>query len=191
MGHQPHFIRGIPGKAAAYMIKNAAVRHILQRDFHHFHGIGFLRYLGIPHKKQQIVGCRELWRWPKAAPFVVKPLSKLTVGPFHQLAVRLLPIARLFLIDRFSNLIACPQQLLPVVLPEIGYPFKQIHQTITTVAAVLGEIGSREKGFLLRGHKDRQGPAAGAGHGLAHGHIHRVNVRAFLPIHFDTDEFPV
>ena len=122
---------------------------------------------------------------------MVKSLGKLTVCPFHQPSVRLRAIACLSLIDRSGNPISRPQQLLPVVLPEIGYPFQQLHQAKSSIAAMLGKIGSGKEWFLLRGHEDRQWPAAGTGHGLAHGHIHRVDVRALLPVYLDADEFPV
>ena len=189
--NQPHFIRGIPGEATADMVKDAAFCHVLQRDLRHFHSVGFLQGIGVPHKKQQIVGRREFWCCPKAAPLVVKPLGKLSVCPFHQPAVRLRAIACLSLIDRRGNLISRPQQLLPVVLPEVSYPIKQIHQAKSSIAAKLGKIGSGKEWLLLRGHEDRQGPAAGAGHGLTHGHIHRVDIRALLPVHLDADELPV
>ena len=191
MRHQPHFIRGIPGETAADVVKDAAARHVLQRDLRHFHSAGFLHGISIPHEKQQIVGRREFWCCPKAAPFMVKSLGKLTVCPFHQPSVRLRAIACLSLIDRSGNPISRPQQLLPVVLPEIGYPFQQLHQAKSSIAAMLGKIGSGKEWFLLRGHEDRQWPAAGTGHGLAHGHIHRVDVRALLPVYLDADEFPV
>ena len=189
--HQPHFIRGIPGETAADMVKDAAARHVLQRDLYHFYGVGFLQGIGVPHEKQQIVRRREFWCCPKAAPFIVKLLGKLTVCPFHQPAVRLRAIARLSLIDRRGNLISRPQQLLPVVFPKVSYPIKQIHQSKSSIAAILGKIGSGKEWLLLWGHEDRQRPAAGAGHGLTHGHIHRINVRALFPVHLDADELAV
>ena len=137
------------------------------------------------------MGCREFWCRPKAAPFMVKSLGKLTVCPFHQLSVGFLPSACLFLIDGYSYLISRFQQLLPVVLPEVSYPIKQIHQAKSSIAAILGKIGSGKEWLLIRSHKDRQGPSTGAGHGLTHGHIHSVDVRALLPVHFDADELPV
>ena len=122
---------------------------------------------------------------------MIEPLRKLTVCPFHQLSVGFLPSACLSLIDRRGNLISRPQQLLPVVLPEIDYPFQQINQSKSPIAAILWKVSPCEEGLLLRGHEDRQRPAAGTGHGLTHGHIHCVNIRSLFPVYLDADELPV
>ena len=80
---------------AADLVKDAAARHILQRDLHHFHSIWFLHNICIPHEKQQIVGCREFRCSTKAAPFMVKLSRQLSVSLFHQLTAGFLPITSL------------------------------------------------------------------------------------------------
>lgn len=51
-----------------------------------------------------------------------------------------------------------------------------------------GEIRPGKEGLLVGGHKNAGGPAASAGKNLADGEIDAVDVRAFLPVHFNGDE---
>ena len=75
MGDEPHFIGGVPGKAAAHMVEQAAAVHSLQSLFRHGQGPGIPGAPGIPDQKDQIVRGGEFGGAPKAAPAAVKALG--------------------------------------------------------------------------------------------------------------------
>ncbi|CAN3972381.1 hypothetical protein BCGKFG_BCGKFG_03065, partial [Dysosmobacter welbionis] len=68
VGHQPHFIGRVPGKAAAHMVEQAASVHALQRLLRHGPGLGLPCAPGVPEQEDQIMRRGEFWRVPEAAP---------------------------------------------------------------------------------------------------------------------------
>ena len=53
------------------------------------------------------------------------------------------------------------------------------------------EVGAAVERRTVRGHEHGHRPAALAGHGLGRGHVHRVHVGPFLPVHLDGHEVVV
>ena len=81
--------------------------------------------------------------------------------------------------------VAQGQEPLPVIAPQPGYLRQKLNKSRLAVAAAFWKICPREKGLLLRSHDDRERPAARAVNGLAHGHIHRVDIRPLLAVYLN------
>ena len=68
-----------------------------------------------------------------------------------------------------------------LVPPGLGDVQHQLPEVIPRV------VRAAEERLLVRGHEHRHRPAALAGHGLGGGHVDRVHVGPFLPVHLDRD----
>ena len=185
MGHQPHFIRGIPGKASSDVIVNTASGHILQSQLGHFHGTVFPHDCAIAHQEEQIMGSRKLRSVAETAPFHIKDPGKLRECTICQFAAWFSARLGFTLIDGCGDVISCLNQLIPVCIPESCSPFQQLRQTHSAVGTLLREVGSGKERLLIRCQKHRQWPAAGAGDSLTDGHIHRIDIRPFFPVNLD------
>lgn len=72
---------------------------------------------------------------------------------------------------------------LPPVLPFLLDHEQQFLESDRPVPGGFWEIGSREKRFLLCGHKNTGGPAPASGESLTDRHINAVNVGALFELH--------
>ena len=95
------------------------------------------------------------------------------------------------LLQRRNNSVRLTQQGRPVCLPLFVDDEQQLPQAGSAAPAAFREVRPREKGLLLRRHKNAGGPAAAAGKCLADGHIDAVNIRPFLPVHLDGHKITV
>ena len=188
---QPFFIGGVTRKTAAELVLKAASGHGPQRGFRHGESVRLLFEPGIPHQKKQIVRRGKFRRLSKAAPHGVELSAEEPVCLVQQRLVRFPPAGWLLLPDRVCEPFAGPQKLRAVVFPERRYPREEIDETRLPVTAVFWKIRPGKKRLLLRRHENGEGPAARTGERLAGRHIHGVDIRAFLPVHLDRNEFPV
>ena len=127
----------------------------------------------------------------KTAPHRVEPLPELAVGPVQQGPVRLPFLGGRFPAEQLRHPVAGLQKALAVSLPQPRRPLQQLQQPQVAGNAPFRQVGPGKKRLLLRRHQDGEGPAAGAGEGLAGLHIHRVHIGPLLPVHLDADEIPV
>jgi hypothetical protein len=88
----------------------------------------------------------------------------------------------------FVHLVGGLEQLGLASRPMLVDGLQQLQESGTAVPRFRGEIGAAVKGFEVGAEKDRERPAALAGGGLHKGHVNLVDVRPFLPVHFDADE---
>ena len=136
------------------------------------------------------MGRRKLWRIPEAAVFPVVGLLVKQYGRIQQSSV-CRPGFSAALLQRRNNSVRLAQQGRPVCLPLFVDDEQQLPQAGSAAPAAFREVRPREKGLLLRRHKNAGGPAAAAGKCLADGHIDAVNIRPFLPVHLDGHKITV
>lgn len=75
--------------------------------------------------------------------------------------------------------------------PESVDPGEDIKQAVHAEPAGSGEVGRGKERLFLRCHDDGKGPSPLAGHHLADGHIHAVDIGMLLAVHLDADKILV
>jgi len=185
VGHQPHFIGRVPGKAAAHMVEQAASVHALQRLLRHGPGLGLPCAPGVPEQEDQIMRRGEFWRVPEAAPAGVKTPGVKARRHACQCPVWKAGACALRFPEPVGQRLSGGQQTAPIFPPQARRLLQQGQQRLS------GEVRPRPEGLLLRREQHRQRPSAGACHSHAGGHIDRVHIRALLPVDFDRDKIPV
>ena len=73
----------------------------------------------------------------------------------------------------------------PLVLPFLVNDKQQFLEPYRPVPGILWKIGSREKWFLICGHKNAGRPTAAPGESLTYRHINAVYVGPFFFIYFN------
>ena len=183
VGGQPLPVGGIAGEAAAEMVIDTAPVHLPQAVIRHLAELFVLGVVAQPQQKQQVVGGGELGRGAEAAVFLVIGAAQLLRRGLQLVRPRLgRGEGRLFH-HKVPHLIGGGEQILPVPVPLGRDGPQQGDQSRLTIPAFTGDIGAGEEGQPVRRHDDGQGPAAVAGEGHTHLHIHAVHIGPLLPVH--------
>ena len=164
------------------MVEQAAPVHGVQGVKGHLPRVPIFGETGIAQQENQVVGGGKLGRGAKPAPLSVKTLGKLTGSPPDKFpAGRTGPVFRLPA-QLGGEALPSSQQPRPVLPPQAGRFMDQAQELC------FRQVGTRPERLLFRGEQHSKRPAAGAVHEQARFHIHRVHVRALLPVHLYGEE---
>ena len=183
MGSQPLPVCGVAGKAPAEMVIDPAPVHLPQAVVRHLAELFVLGVIAQPQQKQQVVGGGELGCGAEAAGLLVIGTAQLLRRGLQLVRPRLGRGEGRLVHHKVPHLVGGGKQILPVPVPLGRNGPQQGDQPRLTMAAFPGNIGAGKEGQLLRRHDDGQGPAAVAGEGHTHLHIHAVHIGPLLPVH--------
>ena len=166
------------------MVKKSAKIHLTQRFLSHFHCKTVSVFAELLHEKQQIMGCRKFGSIPEAAVFFIKAFSVCSDCARNKAPVipSIRPVNRA---DGRHYHVSRMQQRTAVIFPFIMYHRQKLLKSHRSEACGSWKVCPGKKGLLFGRHEYAGGPTAAAGKGLAHGHIHSVDIRALLPVHLD------
>ena len=192
--HQPVAIGGIAVKAAANLVVDAAVRHLVQGQFHHFQGAGVEAVAVVAQQELRRHRLGELGGAAETAVEVVKLGRQLGIRLMHHLGSQRgkaagalegrLPGAPHLLGQLASN----PFNFALVGAVSLAGGGQQTGEAGHSAPILRRKVGAAVVGAAFRREEHRHRPAAAAGHHLHRLHINGVQVGAFLPVNLDVDE---
>ncbi len=189
MRHDPAGVDRVPGEPAAELVVHATAGHRLAGGFGHRQRVGIPGPLVVAEQELQHHRRRELRRAAEPAPGRVVVAAQ----SLHRRGRRLTELGRAGLApqglggghrilgQRGGDLGGPVGHVVVVGAPGPG----QVRDQLPEVRP--RQVGAAEERLPGRGHDHRHRPAALAGHGLGRGHVDRVHVGPFLPVHLDRD----
>ncbi len=176
-------------KPEPHVVPDPAETHGRQRPFHHLERPRLAGACVAAQQKQEPVRGREFRGRPETAVAAVEACGDVVIGAVQHAYARLLGGR---VLERFAELrgeaFGRGGDLPGLLRPQRLDPFAELDQAAAAEAVAFGDIGRGEERFPVGGHENAERPAAAAGHHLAGGHVHGVDVGALLAVDLDADE---
>ena len=190
VGHQPISVGGVAVEAAADLVVDATVGHLLQCNLDQFQRTGIVAVMVVTQQEFRTHGLRELGCVAETAVLIVevggqggvslvKNVHREDAGAFGYL-IGLGHLGRQLLGD--------PVYFAFVGLVCLGDGRDQSGKTGHALAVGGREVGAAIEGLAFRCKKYGHGPTAAAGEHLHRLHVDLVQVGSLLPVYFDADE---
>ena len=189
VGDEPLGVGRVAVDPVSDVVPDAAQAHGGERALDHLERPGVAGAVVDPQQEEQAVRGRELGGGLEAAVARVEAEGDVVVGAVEQ------PQSRRLgrgvgegAAEALGDAGGRGGHALRFQRPELAHALAELDQPLAAEAGAAREVGGREEGPPVRGHEDRERPAAAAGHHLADGHVHRVDVGPLLAVHLDADE---
>ncbi len=191
----PALVHAVAAEAAAELVIQSAVHHLLQREMHDVPRLLVAGRMAAAQQQIELSGMQEFWRAAQSAMHAVEVFDVL----LHRQCERRV-IQRDHCMVRFGHgLGQCGDQVLAlfgkfcaVLRIYLCHAFQQIGKGRQVVAYLFGKISPAEEWRAVRAQEHRQRPAAVAlREQVMRGLVDLVEVGAFFAIHLDVDEMLV
>ncbi len=188
--HEPDGVDAVAVKAAAELVVDAAVRHLLQRQLGHEKTLDVAGAQVLREREVERHGLRELGLAAKAAVLVVEMLAhavqRLVEGFHAQLAA--VGRQRGAAAQHGGEALGLAVDLVAAAAVGVGHGAQHLLEAGHAVARLLGIVGAAVEGLAVGQQPDAHGPAALTGHGLHGVHVDGVEIGAFLAVDLDVDK---
>ncbi len=189
VGHEPLAVGRVAVKAPADVVPDPAAAHRCECAVDHLDGVGVAGQACVLEQEEQVVRARELRRAAEAAKLGIVAGRKLAGGALGQVGRKLARSGGVRGALEVADDLACRlEQHLAVGAPQLIDARYQLHHPGSSESAALGQVGGGVERPAVRGHQDRERPAAGPGQHLAHRHVDLVDVGSLLAVDLDRHE---